>query len=69
MLGYDDGRVAALLISLKHQTPGLRAFKERKAGLTYRQGSTTRIASCCNAKVRSRKPSTARRWAPATPTS
>ena len=30
LLGYDDGRVAALLISLKHQTPGAARIQGTK---------------------------------------
>ena len=52
LLGYDDGRVATLLISLKHHTPGLREFRARRAGLRYRRGFTIHIASCCIAEAR-----------------
>ena len=70
LLGYDDGRVATLLISLKHRDArALRGSMAPEAGSMCRRGSTTRIASCCSGVARSRRRSFGHRWAPATPTS
>ena len=69
LLGYDDGRVATLLISLKHHTPGAARIQGTKGWIEYRRDFTIRIASCCIAEAGNPRRSAGRRSAPATPTS
>lgn len=55
LLGYDDGRAATLLCSLRHRTPGRPGSTARPAGSTCRHASTTRPASPSPARGTTRR--------------